>query len=340
MQQLRVAVIGCGAIVPMHIDAIRESEGVELVACADIERERAEKTAEQSGARCYTDWHAMLREQNPDVVHICTPHYLHADMAIEAMKFGSNVFCEKPMAITVQDALRMEQCARETGKLLGICFQNRFKETSQKAMALIKSGRVGEVLGAKGTVTWLRGKDYYNSGEWRGRWDTEGGGVLINQAIHTLDLLDWLTGGVSAVDARTALFGNADCIEVEDAAMALFQLKNGGSALFFATNCYVGNSPVELEIICSGAKLLLNDNLTVTYSDGTVERYTETAAEQAGLRGKVCWGAYHTIAADEFYRAVREGRRFPIDGSEGIRTIRIIQAIYQSAGTGRRVALD
>ena len=224
----------------------------------------------------------------------------------------------------------MIAAARRNKRTLGICFQNRYNRTSQEAKRLIDSGRIGKVLGGKGLVTWNRGKAYYASGDWRGKWATEGGGVLINQSIHTLDLLNWLCGGTRAIKGHTDRFLLADTIEVEDAAMANLMLKNGGNAVFFATNDYAADSAVEVEIVCEKAVLHLDDKLTVRYADHTDVIENDTLI----VDGKPCWGNGHKIAIEDFYRCIEEGRPFPICGEEGIQAIRLIRGLYDSEKSG------
>lgn len=342
MDCLHAAIIGCGGISAAHLLAIHscglteEDVPVKLVAVADIVEEKAQKVAQQEQCDWYTDYREMLKRDDIDVVHICTPHYLHHSMAIDAMRAGKHVFCEKPMAIHADDAQKMEDVSRETGKKLGICFQNRYNHTSQTAKELIDSGEVGKVLGGKAVVTWFRGKEYYASGAWRGRWDTEGGGVLINQAIHSLDLLNWLCGGSRAVKAHHDQFMMKGIIEVEDTVMANLLLKNGGNALFFATNCYVASTLPLIEVVCERAVLTIDDNLVIRYTDGS-GRVETVSNENKRLIGKAVYGSGHPLIIQDFYNCVAQDRPFFLCGAEGKQAIRIIQAIYDSDRTGSYV---
>ena len=335
-KKLRVGIIGCGAIYHHHVDAISADDRLHLVAFADIDDAHLQEAVSLYGGTPYSDYIEMIKKEQLDSVHICTPHYLHEPMAIEAMKLGCDVFCEKPMAITVAGAERMIQVSRETGKKLGICFQNRFRETSQLVMRLIRSGEVGKVLGAKATMTWNRGMDYYRSGPWRGMWATEGGGVLINQSIHTLDLLDQFCGGFSAVNAHVDRYMLQDPYEVEDTAVANFMLKSGGNAVFFATNCYTTSTTPEIAIICENATLTLADELVINYRNGRKNVFTDPKLE---TKGKVVWGSCHKVAISHFYNSVlsENGEQFPIGPEEGIRSIRRIEGIYNSSKSGTYV---
>lgn len=342
MNCLRAAIIGCGGISANHLAAIHgcgRLEGdvpVKLVAVADIVEEKAQGMAQKEQCDWYTDYRELLKRDDIDVVHICTPHYLHPSMAIDAMEAGKNVFCEKPMAIRAADAEKMDEVSRRTGKKLGICFQNRYNHTSQTAKDLIDSGEVGKVLGGKSIVTWFRGREYYASGDWRGRWDTEGGGVLINQAIHSLDLLNWLCGGSKAVKAHHDQFMMKGVIEVEDTVMANLLLKNGGNALFFATNCYVSSTLPLIEVVCEKAILTIDDQLVIRYTDGS-GRVDTVSNENKKLVGKAVYGSGHPLIIQDFYNCVAQDTPFFLNGSEGKQAIQIIQAIYESDRTGNYV---
>lgn len=334
MGKLGAAVIGCGSIHKMHADAISGNPNAALISVTDIDEERAKAATAQYGCSFHTDFMEALEDERVNVVHICTPHYLHAYMAIKALEKGKHVLTEKPMSISSADALDMIGVSQKTGMKLGVCFQNRYNTTSLRIKELIDSGSVGAVIGAKAMVTWYRDEKYYTESGWRGTWEKEGGGVLINQAIHALDLLQWFLGDIdwlkSNVDTRLL----KDVIEVEDTAEATIMFKSGAPALFYATNCYRLNSPVEIEIVCEKAVIKLAGDATVTYENGLVVHMEETDARTGG---KAYWGCSHAVLINDFYEKIITGDKFDIDGAQGIKTIRMIEAFYESSRTGRRV---
>lgn len=334
---VRAAIIGCGAIHTMHADALSALPDVEIVGFADVDFPRAHQSAAKYGGRAYTDYQEMLAVEKPDVVHICTPHYLHVPMAVYAMEHGCDVFCEKPMGISTDDAQQMWTASEKNGRRLGLCFQNRFRFCVRTAMRKLRSGELGRVLGAKAVLTWDRGMDYYRSGAWRGLWKTEGGGVLINQSIHTLDLLDQFCGGFSSVSAHVAQYMLQPPYEVEDTAIANFRMTNGGNAVFFATNCYVSSTMPEISVVCEHGTFTLADELLIEYKDGHFERYSDPTGESSGKRD---WGRCHNDAIRCFYDCRKTGKVFPIGPKEGIQTIRIIQAIYQSSQSGTYIPIS
>jgi UDP-N-acetyl-2-amino-2-deoxyglucuronate dehydrogenase len=330
MDKIRVGIIGCGAISSIHMEGVAACVDTQLEAVCDIDGVRAAAAAEKYGCKAYTNYRELLEDRSIDSVHICTPHYLHAPIAIAAMQMGKHVLCEKPIAVSTAAAWEMIQVSEETGKRLGICFQNRYNATSVRIRELLDAGTLGKIRGARAIVTWHREGAYYTESEWRGTWEKEGGGVLINQSIHTLDLVQWLLGEIVAIKGNvdTRLLG--DIIEVEDTADATIRFKNGAAALFYATNCYAADAPVEVEIVCEKAVLRLEGDLTITWSDGRKEQVSETDLRTGE---KAYWGSGHAALIEDYYRKLKAALPFPIDGHEGIKALQMIEAIYQSSKT-------
>ena len=333
---LRVAVVGCGDISSVHFDAIAANQDVDLVAVCDIDAELAAETGQRLGVAAYTDLTAMLATVRPDVVHICTPHHLHAGMAIDCLERGVHVLLEKPLATTVPDGEAIIAAAARSTASIGVCFQNRYNTTSRAMRKLLDGGTLGAVIGGRGSVTWFRSADYYNRRPWRGTWAGGGGGVLLNQAIHTLDLLQWYLGEVSDVRGQASRLALPDPIEVEDTACLQLRHTGGAGSIFYASNGYLDNAPVSLEILTAQATLRLDTDLTVNYLDGTVE---VTAESQVGSGEKAYWGLSHGLLIDDFYRQVRAGQPFWIDAVEAMKTLRIVTAVYDQSPALSPIAL-
>ncbi|TCL74288.1 putative dehydrogenase [Hydrogenispora ethanolica] len=334
MLPLNSAIIGCGAIFPMHAEALRQLPAARLAAVVDIDKTRAAAAAEQYDCRSYADYREMLQDETIQVVHICTPHYLHAEMALAALRRGKHVLTEKPMAIELADAAAMIRTARETGRQLGICFQNRYNATSLRIKALLDSGAAGKLIRARGSVRWHRDEAYYRSGDWRGTWAMEGGGVLINQAIHTLDLLQWFGGPIRDIRGEIATTGLQGVIEVEDTAQAAITFQNGAVATFSATNCHPVNDPVEIELECERLTLKLADGLTIETRDGQIERVEEI---NTATGEKSYWGMSHAVLIGHFYHCLETGQSFPIAGEDGLTALQMVLAIYRSSREQRAI---
>ena len=300
MDKLRIAVVGCGNVSKMHFEAAFENENSELVACCDIVPGKSEAMSQLYGIKSFTDFDKMLAESDFDVLHICTPHYLHAPMAIAAMNTGKHVFCEKPLAIHYENAIEMCQCAKRNKVYLAACFQNRYNLSSQYLRELVHSKKLGKIVAVKGNVTWDRDEEYY-SDDWHGTLDKEGGGVIINQCIHTIDLIQWLVGSeVVSVDGSISQKRLKGKVETEDTADALIKFANGVEALFYGTLCYKANSSVFLEILFENGKAVMYDDLVITDENGS----REVIALKKSTDAKNYWGTSHKIIIDDFYDCI------------------------------------
>ncbi|WP_051424680.1 Gfo/Idh/MocA family protein [Paenibacillus graminis] len=321
--------IGCGAIAPLHAKAIQSMEGVRLVAVADTDPARAAQAAGDYGCEAAADYRELLGRADIGIVHLCTPHHLHAPMAEEFLQAGHHVLTEKPMTLDVPSARRIQEVAAASQGQLGIVFQNRYNNPSIRIKETIDSGILGRLICMKGIVTWYRSEDYYTESGWRGKWATEGGGVLINQTIHTLDLLQWFGGEIASVTGNVTTDVLNEVIEVEDTAHACIIFKNNVRGLFYGTNAYFVNSPVEMELVFEQGTLLLRRDCLYLWKDGHETLLSEPVS--TAVEGKSYWGTSHQRLILDFYKHVREGRKFWIDAGEGIKALEVIAGIYSSA---------
>lgn len=327
MNKLKIAIVGCGNVSKRHFEAAFENDKCELVACCDIVSGKAEAMSQLYGIKSFTDFDKMLAESDFDVLHICTPHYLHAPMAIAAMNKGKHVFCEKPLAIHYEDAVRMCECAKKNDVYLAACFQNRYNLSSKYLKDLVTSEKLGKIVAVKGNVTWDRDEDYY-SDDWHGTLEKEGGGVIINQCIHTLDLIQWLVGSdVVSVDGSISQKRLKGKVETEDTADALIRFANGVEALFYGTLCYKSNSSVFLEILFENGKAVMYDDLVITDEKGN----REVIALKKSTDAKNYWGTSHKIIIDDFYDCIINKKEFLVNGNSGSVAVRIVDELYKSA---------
>lgn len=323
------AVIGCGDISALHLGAIEDLDGIELVGVCDVDPDAAARAGEANGVPSFTDHRALLEELRPDVVHICTPHDQHVPVAIDARDAGADVLTEKPLAASLAEAERLVAHAEASAQRIGVCFQNRYNATSIAMKELLDSGRLGRVIGGSATVKWARTPEYYRAKPWRGTWENSGGGLLINQAIHTIDLLEWLLGPVSAVAGHAANHVFGDIIEVEDTAELVLTHEGGVRSVMYATNANAVNEPVSIVIAAENATLSMRGNLTVTWADGTVETVAERRLEGA----RAYWGASHVELIRDFYATRGSGEPFWISPREAMKPLRIPKEVYaQSPG--------
>lgn len=324
------AVVGLGDVAVIHVEAIEAIEGIELVAVCDTDPAALARGSKEYGVPGYADVAAMLAEVRPDVVHVCTPHDQHVPVVLECLAAGVNVLTEKPLANTVAQAQRIVAAAEAAPDVrIGVCFQNRYNTTSQAMRQVLDSGELGKVLGATATVMWTRIPEYYRVKPWRGTWDRAGGGLLINQAIHTVDLVQWLLGDVVTVSGHAATRVYGDIIEVEDSAEFVMNHADGARSVFFGTLGNVVNHPVTIDISCERGSLALRGDLTITRADGSVEVVTEREAPSGG---RTYWGVSHEILIGDFYDRLEDVESFWISPAEALKPLRIVTEVYaQSA---------
>ena len=323
MSKIKAAIVGCGGVHNVHAQTLKKLDTTELVAVCDNVASKAEASSEKYGAeiRKFED---ILNDSEIKSVHICTPHFLHARMAIQAMEAGKMVLLEKPLATSLKDAEMVLATSVEKSAHIGISFQNRYRPVIRKAYDMMRDGSLGKILGGRAMVTWMRDAAYYQSVDWRGSWKREGGSLLINQTIHTLDLLHWLFGGFREITGSISRHVFDGIIETEDTAELRFMTESNRPVLFYATTGYIEDSAVFIEIAAENAKLRIEEDLKITWKDGR----TETLTEEQASGPKAYWGVQHEALIADFYRSYIEGEKFSIDVSEAINAIRMLDKIY------------
>ena len=311
---MKTAIVGLGVIGNVHYDVLKNM-GAQIVALCDVDLSRLEKF---DGCNKYENYIEMLEKERPDVVHICTPHYLHADMIIEALEKGINVLCEKPLCIKEEDIERIIEAEKKSSAILGVCHQNRYNAENRFVKEYVKDKKV---KGAFGNMVWQRTEEYYRSDAWRGKWQTEGGGVLINQALHTLDLLIWFTGEPDRISSTITNHSLKGVIEVEDTASII--ASGNTNFTFFGTNASSVNFPVYITIA-------VDDEYVMVYSPKVIIGDKEFNFEKDNrVYGKCCYGSGHTGLIKEFYDTIKNGEKFWIDGNEASKVIKLILSVYK-----------
>lgn len=337
MRKLRAAIVGCGRISVCYEDAFRRlSDDVELVWAVDKEEEKARTFAESFGCSYTTNFDEIL-DKDLDVIHLCLPHYLHPVMAIKAMKAGIHVLTEKPIAISLQDADEMIRVQKETGVKLGVIFQTRYTKSVEKLKEMISRGDFGKILTARSYLTWNRPKDYYKGNDWKGTWGKEGGGVLIDQAIHSIDRVRYmLDSDVDWIDGSVHNYAH-DFVNVEDCANAAIHFKNGCLYNLYACNLYGTDSPITIELLGEKGRCGLIQDMGYYELDGTYAEIRNTY--ETTSVGPDYWGSSHHIQLGDFYRSVREDTAVEVDGLEGRKTLEMIKGIYLSSMKRARITL-
>lgn len=341
------AIVGCGMIAHFHAKAIADCRGAKLVACFDNAPAAADRLAEATGCRAYYELSAMLADPAVQVVTIATPSGAHMEPAVAAARAGKHVIIEKPLDITLKRCDAIIDACRKAGVVLSTVFPSRFHDSSVEMKRAVEGGRFGRLTMGDAIVKWYRTQQYYDSGAWRGTWALDGGGALMNQAIHSVDLLTWLMGPVVEVQAQTALLAH-ERIAVEDAAVATVKFANGALGVIEASTAVYPGYLKRVEIHGSeGSAVLEEEDLKVwdfakpnKRDEAIRQRMLEKKSTGGGAADPKAIGHHgHTRQFEDVLKAIKKGQQPQIDGPEGRRSVEIILAIYKSAETGKAVKL-
>jgi len=336
-------IIGCGVIAPWHAGAVSRIPEAELVAVCDIVPEKAEKLKEEFGAKyAYTDYHDLLARDDIDVVSICTPSGMHADMGMDAARAGKHVMTEKPIDISLEKIDALIRTCNEQKVKLACIFQRRTSPLWQRVKRTIDEGKLGKLVLGDAYLKYFRSQEYYDSAGWRGTWALDGGGALMNQGVHCVDLLLWIMGPVDTV------FGFADHlarrIEVEDTAVAALKYRNGAFGALEGTTSVTPGLNHRLEFHGEKGTILV-DGETIVRWDVPGEDKQEVVKDlqdnvgDASSDPKAISQAGHQIQISDLIAAIREDREPMVNGAEARHAVELILAIYQSARTGQPVRI-
>ena len=333
---LRVGFVGCGNIFTMHATSAHHLPNAQIVGVCDIKPERADRASEKYHCKAYYDYKQMIRKEVLDVVHICVPHYLHPIISRYAIEQGVHVLCEKPMSIRYEDAVENVALAEQMGVKYGIIFQCRYNDSAKLVKENLDNGKLGKVISARVVLTWCKPDSYYSLSDWKGTWDKEGGGVIIDQAIHSLDLANWfINDEIESVQASLSTRGHS-IMEVDDTGEGFIRYKNGATLSFWAMNNYGCDDPIEIRLLCENGKVVMDyDHAQIFFNDGTVLSVeTKIDPDVIYEGGKDYWGFQHIREIEDFYAAVEEDREPTISGREALKIQKLICQIYQVGREG------
>lgn len=339
---VRLAIIGSGSIANMHANAIARIPEAKLTAICSRNTKKAEELAQPSGARVTDSLEQLLAAGDIDAVLVATPSCAHAEAAISALRSKKHVLCEKPLEISSKRARLMIDEAERSGVLLAGFFPLRHGAGAKILQQAIETNRFGRLTFLSARIKWWREQSYYDSSTWRGTWNLDGGGALMNQGIHAVDLMQWLGGKVTEVSAFSATLAHRD-IEVEDTLAATMRFENGSLGTIEATtSCYPGlDLSLEVSGDC-GTAILVNDQ--IEYWRFSQDMIDDAAIRSGRIGGKIGGGASdpkaiscegHRQQIVEFCRAIRGYPANVIDGNEAAKAVSVIEAIYRSAQSGR-----
>lgn len=337
MDTINFGLIGCGRVAPRHAQSLGELAGARLIAVADVVESRAARFAKDYQAEIYADYRHLLERRDVDVVSICTPSGMHAQMAIDAMQAGKHVVVEKPMALSLRDADRMIATAQAMGVQLCVVLQNRYNPPMQDLRRVVDEGKLGRLLLGNATVRWYRPQEYYDDG-WHGTWAMDGG-ALMNQSIHHIDALQWFMGDVESVFAYTATLAHQ--MEAEDVGVVALRFSSGalgtveGSTFTFPENLE-GSITLfgERGSVKIGGTAL--NRKAIWKIEGEIEHERELLTRDQVDPPSV-YGFSHKAVIADMIAALRENRAPRTNGAEARKSVALVLAMYESAYTGKPV---
>jgi predicted dehydrogenase len=340
-------IIGTGMIGNFHAKAIQGLPNGKLVAAFDQVEERAKTFAAQYNIKAYSTLESFLSDPQIDVVTIGTPSGSHMEPAVAAAKFGKHVICEKPLEVTLSRIDQMIEAHQKAGTKLSGVFNSRYEPVNQTLKKVISSGRLGRITYGAGYVPWYRSQEYYDQGGWRGTWKFDGGGALMNQGTHTVDLLRWLMGSeIKRVSAFTALLGH-ERLEVEDTAAAALEFANGALGILFASTALWPGLPARVELGGTGGMIISETSCLKMLKFAKPEPDDEKILEQfsappttgGASDPKAISADNHRRNFESFLAALDTGIEPELNGVEARKAVQIVLSVYESAKTGKPVEI-
>jgi predicted dehydrogenase len=338
--ELRFAIVGTGSIAGHFIKSIKEIDGCTVSALCSSSESRAKEAFERFQIKTYSNLTSLLEEEDVDIVCICTASGFHLDPALQAARAGKHILCEKPLEINVQRVDQMIAVCEENSVKLGCIFQNRFSEDFIRTHDAVKSGILGKLVAINAAVPWYRDHDYYGKSAWRGTLLGDGGGALINQGIHTVDLFQFVGGNITEVQGLVRTM--AHDIEGEDLAQAMVVFENGALGQIQASTAMWPGYPERLEIYGEKGSIILEAGTISQWNIIGIPPYEkpENNAKASGSSDPMAIShQLHRQQISDFAEAVRKDTSPKVDGQEGRKSVALIEAIYQSSKSGEKISL-
>lgn len=348
-RNLGFGIVGCGVIAPWHMAGIEAAKGAKLVAVCDAEEKKAKKLGQEKQVNYYTDLDKMLKQDDLNVICLCTPSSLHPGQAIAGAKAGKHIITEKPMATTLEKADEMINVCRQQKVKLACIFQRRATEPFRSVKQALEKQELGKIILGDCYLKYYRSQAYYDSAGWRGTWEFDGGGALMNQGIHMIDLLQWYMGEVETIYGSAQTLARR--IEVEDTAVAVLKFRNGALGVIEGTtSVFPADIPHRLEIHGEKGSILIEGEGIKRWVTGgpdgepvdKVEHREEDEkkkTKQAIVSPTSITTLGHQIQIQDMVDAVNEDRTPVVPGEEGRKSLEIILGIYESSKSGKPVRL-
>lgn len=340
--KLKIGIVGCGTIAGIHTQAIQEAQNLELISVFSRTENNACTMGERYNVRWHTDWHAFITDPELDAVSICTPSGNHLDYGEMAAQSGKHVIVEKPIEVTLERAKRLIGVCEENKVALAVIYQSRFIPEIKELKRKLDEQVIGKLCMGDAYIKWFRGQDYYDSGAWRGTLALDGGGVLINQAIHTIDLLQWFMGDVESVYGITGTLTHKR-LEGEDNAVAVVKYKSGALGVIEGSTSIQPALPRSIGLHGENGTITLNgDDVKIIKADEKEPEKQEINSTASGASSPLAGFSIdpHRFQFEAISDAINEGREPPVSGKESLKSLAIVLAIYKSAKSNVSVNMD
>ncbi|WP_371373418.1 Gfo/Idh/MocA family protein [Sporomusa aerivorans] len=339
MNKINYAIVGTGSIVPTHAQAIANIPDAAVIAVCGKDIARTQEIAARFNCDWYTNYQEMLQRKDIDAVSICTPSGLHADLGIEAALAGKHVVIEKPIDISLEKADALIRTCQQQGVKLAVIFQRRYSDGIITLKQFLDQGRLGNLIFGGCYIKLFRSQEYYDSGAWRGTWELDGGGVLMNQGIHYIDMLQYLAGPVAEVKGHCGTFGHTG-LAVEDTASAAIKFQSGALGVIEGTTCAYPGLVSRIDLYgTEGSAVIENEVLTSVQLKNGYQYKAGSSTENAGVSSPDISCECHQRQFQDITTAIKNNVEPAINGSEGRKSLEVILAIYKAAFTGNRVTL-
>ncbi len=343
--KLKIGIVGCGVIADVHAQAIKESRNTKLISAFSRNEKNASSFGEKFKIPWNTDWEQFITDPDLDVVSICTPSGNHLDYGEKAARAGKHVIVEKPIEVTLERARNLIDVCKEEGVHLAVIFQSRFMPQIQNLKQQLDNDIIGKLFMGDAYVKWFRSQGYYDSGVWRGTTKLDGGGALINQSIHTIDLLQWFMGDVESIYGQTGTFTH-DNLEGEDNAVAILRFKSGAIGVIEGSTSVQPSRSRRIEIHGeNGTATVDDDSVTIQFTGDKAENDNNSGkAKQTGAGSSSPLAGFsidpHKDQFDAIAESVEKNENPPVAGEESIKSLAIVLAIYKSSKTNQPVILN
>jgi len=339
--RLKIGIVGIGTIAGIHAQAMNESEKLELFSVYSRSEESARNLGNKHNVSWYTDWDAFISDPGLDAVSICTPSGNHLDYGELAARAGKHVIVEKPIEVTLERANRLIRVCTEKGVALAVIYQSRFVPEIQALKKELDESIIGNLVMGDARIKWFRGQDYYDSGAWRGTVALDGGGVLINQAIHTIDLLQWFMGDVEDICGYTDTMTH-ERLEVEDNAVAVIRFKSGAIGVIQGSTSIQPAQARRIEMHGENGTIIVDGDDVKVIKAGADKAEPEKKGTASGASSPLAGFSPdpHKFQFEAIADAVREGREPPVSGKDSLKSLAIVLAIYESSRRNIPVIMD